>query len=1049
MPKHSNTRPTCGSRDDEALRPCIRIKSCSVPVQHTTDFSDSEYSPIHVNDQTSASGLGCWEGGEGKQALKRCQALINTISDGIYKLDTDGRFVAVDDGFIEMTGYSQDDLAGEDISVLLDESDVGRVEDLIHDCSATGSSDASYEVTIKTADGDRIPCELHLNHLVDGDEFEGTIGAVQNISERKENQRQLEEAEEHYRTLIENFPNGAVALVNEDIQYRTVGGSPFDVADVTVEELEGQPVAEVLPSELANELVPRYEAAFDGESSTFQAESNGSVYEFQIVPVRDDDGDVFAALGLSQDITEHIETKRKLTESEQRYRTLVENFPNGSVALFDEGYRYTAVGGELFDQLDFDPEDRIGKRFTDIHPPEIVEQVEPHFEEALDGVASSFEIEYEHRHLHGTTLPVGDAQDEISAGMLVIQDVTERREHERQLERNKEQLETLFDVLPVGVVVAEADGEIVEANDLAHEIWGGDVFDAQSIEEYEQYSVRWVDSGEPVPPEEMTLARVVNGETVLDPDVFQIDAVDGKRRIIELKGMPIRDGSGDVTRGVVTMSDVTERNETQRQLEESEQLYRTLAEHFPNGTVGVYDHDLRYTLAAGEKVGDPAPSAEEIEGTRMPDLYPDDAVADLEPLFRTAIEDGETGSIRTEVVGRTWKVWAMPLEGADGEIFAGLSFAQDITEQLERERELERALDLLNKTERIADVAGWEVDPETEGPYWSDHLFNLLDVDYDEQPTLDQALDVYYSDEDRAIVEDAVEEALETGDSFDVTARFPRPAGDIGTLRVQGEPKIDDAEVVSLRGAVQDITEQVEREQQLEELVEQLEESNERLEQFAYAASHDLQEPLRMVSSYLQLLERRYTDDLDEEAEEFIDFAVDGAERMREMIEALLAYSRVETRGDPFEPVDLDTVLADVLADLQLPIDETNAEIISDDLPMVAGDASQLRQVFQNLLENALEYSGEEPPQVHVAAERKGDEWLLAVEDNGIGIDPADADRVFEVFQRLHSRDEHEGTGIGLALCERIVERHGGDIWVESEPGKGATFSFTLPATES
>ncbi|QSX01073.1 ATP-binding protein [Haloterrigena alkaliphila] len=243
-----------------------------------------------------------------------------------------------------------------------------------------------------------------------------------------------------------------------------------------------------------------------------------------------------------------------------------------------------------------------------------------------------------------------------------------------------------------------------------------------------------------------------------------------------------------------------------------------------------------------------------------------------------------------------------------------------------------------------------------------------------------------------------------------------------------------------------DITERVEHERRLEELVDELEESNERLEQFAYAASHDLQEPLRMVTSYLQLIEARYEDALDEDAEEFIAYAVDGAERMREMIDGLLAYSRIETQGDPFEPTDLNAVLDDVLADLQLQIDEHDAEITCDELPRVHGDGGQLRQVFQNLLDNAIEYSGDDPPRIHVAAERDGSAWRVSVRDEGIGIDPDQQSRVFDVFQRLHSRGEHAGMGIGLALCQRIVERHGGDIRVESEPGAGATFSFTLPA---
>ncbi|MFC6768598.1 ATP-binding protein [Natrinema soli] len=240
---------------------------------------------------------------------------------------------------------------------------------------------------------------------------------------------------------------------------------------------------------------------------------------------------------------------------------------------------------------------------------------------------------------------------------------------------------------------------------------------------------------------------------------------------------------------------------------------------------------------------------------------------------------------------------------------------------------------------------------------------------------------------------------------------------------------------------------QLERQNRLlEQTQRQLEESNQRLEQFAYAASHDLQEPLRMVSSYLELIERRYGDELDEDGEEFLDYAIDGSERMKEMIDGLLEYSRVDTQGDPFEPVALDEVLANVRQDLELQIDETNATIETDELPRIEGDESQLRQLFQNLLSNAIEYTGDEPPRIVVSAERDTEEWIISVRDNGIGIDPEDQDRVFEVFQRLHSQEEHSGTGIGLALCKRIVERHNGEIRVDSTPGEGTMFTFSLPA---
>lgn len=203
-----------------------------------------------------------------------------------------------------------------------------------------------------------------------------------------------------------------------------------------------------------------------------------------------------------------------------------------------------------------------------------------------------------------------------------------------------------------------------------------------------------------------------------------------------------------------------------------------------------------------------------------------------------------------------------------------------------------------------------------------------------------------------------------------------------------------------------------------------------------------------MVTNYLRLVEDRYGDELDEDGTDFIEYAVDGAERMRRMINGLLTYSRVDTRGDPLEPVDTEAVVDDVLTGLQVEIEDSDAEVEVGSLPTVSADRNQLEQVFQNLVSNALKYTEGGSPRVEIDAEKRGGEWAFRVADDGIGIDPEWQDRIFEVFERLHSREEYDGTGIGLSVCQKIVERHGGDMWVESEPGDGSTFWFTIPDTE-
>jgi hypothetical protein len=220
--------------------------------------------------------------------------------------------------------------------------------------------------------------------------------------------------------------------------------------------------------------------------------------------------------------------------------------------------------------------------------------------------------------------------------------------------------------------------------------------------------------------------------------------------------------------------------------------------------------------------------------------------------------------------------------------------------------------------------------------------------------------------------------------------------------------------------------------------------SNKDLEQFAYVASHDLQEPLRMIAGYTQLFQRRYEDKLDEDANQFISYTIDGVVRMQTLINDLLAYSRLETRSKVFEPVDCQAVLDDVLVVLRTAIEESSAVITHGLLPTVQADRTQLFQLFQNLIGNALKFRGEKPPQIHITAKQQNGRWLFAVKDNGIGIEPQYMERIFVIFQRLHSRDKYSGTGIGLAICKKIVERHGGRIWVESQPGNGSTFYFII-----
>ncbi|WP_207586253.1 PAS domain S-box protein [Halomontanus rarus] len=724
--------------------------------------------------------------------------VFGRVSDAFYALDEEFRFTHVNERAEKLLRHPEEELLGESLWELFPEAAAeDEVWDAFHTAMET-QEPTSYELYFDPLD---LWVEAHVYPS-----RTGVSVYFRDVHDRIQRERELERSERRYRTLAEYFPNGIVTLFDDDLRYTLAAGQAFEDFPVSADEIEGQTPPDVWGEDVAEVLEPTLRAALDGEERSVELEYVDREWVVHAVPITDAEGDVFAGMTMAQDITEQKERERYLRDAKAQLEAATEAGAIGTWE-WDIPADQFVTGASFARRFGVDPEAaREGvplERITDsIHEADrerVIEKIE-----AAMADCGEYEAEYRVWNADGELRWVVarghvecDAEGNPISFPGALADITKRKQAERALEKQRRQLETLFQVLPVGVVVAEADGNLVKANETAKEIWGGDVFDAADVADYDRYTAWWADTGERVDPEEWTMAQVLRDEAVSEPNVYEIETVDGERRVIMEHGMPVRNERGEVSRAVVTLTDITERREYQRKLEET---------------------------------------------------------------------------------------------------------------------------------------------------------------------------------------------------------------------------------------------------------ISKLEESNERLEQFAYAASHDLQEPLRMVSSYLQLIERRYDDAFDDDGEEFLAFAIDGAERMRGMIEGLLEYSRIETRGEAFEPVDLDTVLEDVLDDLQMKIEESDAKITADSLPRVQGDAGQLRQVFQNLLSNAITYSGDEPPRVHVSAERDGRQWTVSVRDEGIGIDPNDADRIFEVFHRLHGREEYPGAGIGLALCQRIVERHAGEIRVDSEPGAGATFSFTLPA---
>ena len=374
----------------------------------------------------------------------------------------------------------------------------------------------------------------------------------------------------------------------------------------------------------------------------------------------------------------------------------------------------------------------------------------------------------------------------------------------------------------------------------------------------------------------------------------------------------------------------------------------------------------------------------------------------------------------------------------------------------ERQYEVERLLRDIEVTqgrlramvESAQDYAIVNIDLDGRVTYWNAGAERL--VGYPETEMIGHPIEVIFTDEERQAGAPLRERetALHRGRAEMEGWRVRRDGTKFWASGVVSPTRDASGNVTGFVKVLRDITEQKRSEERLSDQAKALQQSNEDLQRFAYIASHDLQEPLRMISSYSQLLVRRNDGKLDEDSREFVQFIVSGVERMRTLINDLLEFSRFTTDSNRVpEPVDCDAILDLALQHLRLKIAETGAQITSDPLPVVLGHDSRVLQVFLNLIGNGLKYCTRKP-EIHISAQRQGDYWQIGVRDNGIGIAPEYHKKIFGLFQRLHNRAEYPGTGIGLATCKRIIEQSGGRMWVQSELGKGSTFYFTLPAAE-
>jgi PAS domain S-box-containing protein len=492
--------------------------------------------------------------------------------------------------------------------------------------------------------------------------------------------------------------------------------------------------------------------------------------------------------------------------------------------------------------------------------------------------------------------------------------------------------------------------------------------------------------------------------------------------------------------------DITERKRAEGKLREAEERMRSIVDHVIDGIITIDELGAveSYNPAAEKLFGY---TASEVVGKNVKMLMPEPFHGEHDSYLANYQRSGEAKiiGIGREVVGRRKDGSTFPMDLAVSAFHLGQRrYFTGIVRNISERKRAEAELRLLN------DVVEQSTQPfamtDLEGRILrANGAFERL-TGYTEQElkflTYQQLTPERWHDMERKLVA----HTLTTGQAARFEKEYQKKDGSLIPIEVVMDVRrTESGEPQFFCKFVTDISERNQAASELRKTSQDLVRSNLDLEQFAYVASHDLQEPLRAVSGCVQVLKKRYQGQLDGRADELIAHTVDGASRMQTLIDDLLSYSRVGTKGKAFEPSDCNAILGQALANLETSIGEAGAVVTHDQLPVVRADGAQLTQLFQNLISNAIKFRSQQPPTIHVGVQREEGHWAFSVKDNGIGMQPEYFERIFVIFQRLHTRTEYPGTGIGLAICKKIVERHGGRIVVESEPGQGSTFSFTIP----
>jgi PAS domain S-box-containing protein len=748
---------------------------------------------------------------------------------------------------------------------------------------------------------------------------------------------------------------------------------------------------------------------------------------------RDSSGKIVRSVGMIHDITERV-------KAEDKIKRILESIAESYVE-YDNEWRYVDVNTKSEELIGVNKDKLVNKIVWKLFPQLIGTK---HYKELHRAKKENIPVRFETKSLISKNWYEINAYPHPEGLSVYSHNINVRKEAEEVIRISEEKYYTLYSSMNEGVALHDivynskhepVDYMITDVNESYEFILGLNKKEVVGKKASEIY-------GTNKPPYIEIYSQVAETgestefETYFEPmnKHFKISVISPK------KG-----------KFATIFEDISIRRQTERNLLESEEKYRSILNNLQDAYIRA-DKEGNIIMASPSAVRlYRFNSTKEMIGCSAKSFYKnlEDRNHVLEELKKHGkIENNEIEALRKDGTSFTASQNAQFYYDYHGQIQGTETLVRDITERKSIEAALKKSKNILAEAQRIAHIGSWEWNIQTGEINWSSELYSIYKVDPDTfTPTMNSFADYMHPD-DEEYVNQYVDQLLSEFKSQNFDFRIVLDDGSIRVLNTLAEiAEFDENGKPSIIvGTNQDITERKEIEIKLNENITKLAQSNKELEQFAYITSHDLREPLRMITSFLQLLERKYKDQLDKDANEYIKFAVDGAKRLDAMTNDLLEYSRITSEKREVTTVNFEQVLEKVLTNLKVQIEENNAIITHDPLPTLYGDEQLKLQLFQNLISNSIKYRSQKTPKIHISARKERNQYLFSVKDNGIGMSPKYLEQIFTIFKRLHRHEEYEGTGIGLAIAQKIVQQQGGQIWAESELGKGSTFYFTISA---